>query len=66
MAESESLEDAIKDLATAPRVFETDGQKVQEHDIRSLIEADKYLDQKTKAKAGQSNIRVQRVRKTLW
>ena len=66
MAESQPIEDAIGDLANAPRVFETDGQKVQERSLSELIEADKYLEQKRVAKAGGSGIRVQRVSKPLW
>jgi hypothetical protein len=66
MAADETITDAITDLVGAPRVFETDGQKVQERSLSELIEADKYLEQKRVVKAGGSGIRVQRVHKPLW
>lgn len=67
MAANQSLDETIEDLATAPREFEADGQKVQERSLRELIEADKYLTQKKRAQSGKPPFRVQQVtRRSLW
>ena len=42
-AVSASIADAIIDAATGPKSATVDGQTAQAHDLRQLIEADRYL-----------------------
>lgn len=43
------LSDTIESVASAPKQTEVDGQRVTEHSLQELIEADRYLQERTAA-----------------
>ncbi|MCL2001551.1 MAG: hypothetical protein FWG74_08965 [Planctomycetes bacterium] len=45
-----SIADALAEAATGPKQVAVDGQTVQAHDLRQLIEADRYLASKKAAR----------------
>lgn len=46
---ADDLESTIESVATNPASVSVDGQTVQAHNLKDLIEADRYLTQKTAA-----------------
>lgn len=50
--EADDLTDTIKEAAEAPKKIAVDGQTVENHDLASLIEADRYLKSRTAAASG--------------
>jgi len=47
----EDLTEAIASAASAPKVFQSDGTRAEQHSLRDLIEADRYLAAKAAASA---------------
>lgn len=55
------LSDTIESVAGAPKRTSVDDQMVEEHSIKDLIEADRYLAEKTAATRSSLPIRFQRL-----
>jgi len=58
---SEDLEDAIREAAEGPAAATTDAGSVTQHNLKDLIEADRYLAAKRAAATRRRGIRVSRV-----
>ncbi len=54
----EDQEKKILETALAPKSAEVDGQKVEQHSIRDLIEAAKFAASARVAKSGRLGIRI--------
>ena len=50
MPEDKQVEDAIRENASGPKSAEIDGQKVEQHSLSDVIEADEYLASKSALK----------------
>lgn len=63
MTQPTTPQEAIESAALAPKRVAVDGQVVEEHSIKDLIEADRYLARKTSQAAAPVGfgIRVQRM-----
>jgi len=57
MTEDKDMEEQIRKSASGPKSAEIDGQKVEQHDLPDLIEADKYLASKKAVKSRTSGLK---------
>lgn len=55
MSNPTSPEEAVEAASLAPKKVAVDGQSVEEHSIKDLIEADRYLSAKRSTAAGGSH-----------
>lgn len=58
---AENLDQAIMDNAAGPAKASVDGQSVEQHSLRDLIEADRYLASKAAAQRNDRGIRFSRI-----
>lgn len=56
------LSDAIEELAAAPKQTAVDGQSVTEHSLAELLEADRYLAEKTARSRSALPLRIQQLK----
>ena len=57
----ESLEDAIRKSAGGPKSAQVDGQRVEQHPLSDLVQADRYLASKRAARGRYGGLRFTRM-----
>ena len=56
-----TVEDAIKEALANPASVSVDGQSVSQHNLKDLIEVDKYLEAKKQGRSNKLGIRVSKM-----
>ena len=57
----ESLDDAIRRAADGPKSAQVDGQRVEQHPLSDLVQADRYLAAKKAARGRYGGLRITRM-----
>ena len=57
----ESLDDAIRRAAGGPKSAQVDGQRVEQHPLSDLVQADRYLASKRAARGRYGGVRFTRM-----
>ena len=57
----ESLDDAIRRAADGPKSAQVDGQRVEQHSLPDLVQADRYLASKRAARGRYGGLRFTRM-----
>jgi hypothetical protein len=61
MPENKTLEEVLIENASAPKSAEVDGQKVEQHSLKELIEADRYVTVKKAMKSRNSGLKISKL-----
>ena len=61
MPENKTLEEVLIENASAPKSAEVDGQKVEQHSLKELIEADRYVTSKKAIKSRNSGLKISKL-----
>ncbi|HOQ61909.1 MAG TPA: hypothetical protein PKZ08_14885 [Vicinamibacterales bacterium] len=56
-----ALEDAIVKSASGPKSAQVDGQRVEQHPLSDLVQADRYLASKRAARGRYGGLRIMRM-----
>ena len=59
--ENRTLEDAIRRNASGPKSAQVDGQRVEQHPLSDLVQADRYLASKRAARGRYGGLRIMRM-----
>ena len=57
----QDLSKEIRDAASMPKSYENDGEKITNHSMRDLIEADKYIAKKRIARNPFAAVRIAKI-----
>jgi hypothetical protein len=61
MPENKTLEEVLIENASAPKSAEVDSQKVEQHSLKELIEADRYVTSKKAMKSRNSGLKISKL-----
>ena len=61
MPENKTIEEVLIENASAPKSAEVDGQKVEQHSLKELIEADRYVTSKKATKSRTSGLKFNKL-----